>query len=180
MASRLDWKQLEFWYLQCQGLCLLFWWVWGSGPMSITKWTHQTRSGWSTWQIRWESFSKVSSKYFQGIALLAIHYILHAWLVLWTKSRYWLASFFTWKEYSRRSKSDDSSLPFLYKISWGLEVKLKASICKALTPPQNIVSTVNLFITILYWTLLHPYFVEHGMLKVWLFSNWTDQVTQTF
>ena len=41
-----------------------------------------------------ETISKVLSKHYQGIALLAIHYILYAWLVLLAKCRYWLASFF--------------------------------------------------------------------------------------
>ena len=39
----------------------------------------------------------------------------------------WQASSLS-REYSRRSKSDGSSLPFLYKLSWGLEVKLKDSL----------------------------------------------------
>merc|ERR1719264_698118 len=73
---------------------------------------------------------------FQGIALLALHYILHAWLVLWAKCR--------------RSTSDGNTLPFLYKLSWGLE---------------NMVSTISLFVTVLYWTLLHPYFMEHWSLE---------------
>ena len=34
-----------------------------------------------------------------------------------------VAVFFPSREYSRRSKLDGSSLPFLYKLSWGLEVK---------------------------------------------------------
>ena len=39
-----------------------------------------------------------------------------------------VAVFFPSREYSRRSKSDGSTLPFLYKLSWGLEVKVKASL----------------------------------------------------
>jgi len=72
----------------------------------------------------------------QGITLLAIHYVLHAFLVLWAKCR--------------RPKSDGRTLPFLYKLSWGLE---------------NMVSTIALLISILYWTLLHPTVVEYGFLK---------------
>ena len=34
-----------------------------------------------------------------------------------------------------------------------------------------MVSTISLFVTVLYWTLLHPYFVKYGWLEVWLFSN---------
>merc|ERR1711934_755725 len=58
----------------------------------------------------------------QGMTLLAIHYVLHAFLVLWAKCR--------------RPKSDGRTLRFLYKLSWGLE---------------NMVSTIALLISILYF-----------------------------
>merc|ERR1712130_227463 len=62
----------------------------------------------------------------QGIALLAIYYILQACLVLWAKCR--------------RPKSDGRTLPFLYKLSWALE---------------NMVSILALIVTVLYWALVH-------------------------
>jgi len=72
----------------------------------------------------------------QGITLLTIHYVLHALLVLWAKCR--------------RPRSDGRTLPFLYKLSWGLE---------------NMVSTFAFLISVLYWTLLHPDVVKYGFLK---------------
>jgi len=73
----------------------------------------------------------------QGITLLTIHYVLHAFLVLWAKCR--------------RPRSDGRTLPFLYKLSWGLE---------------NMVSTIAFLISVLYWTMLHPDVVKYGYLKV--------------
>ena len=120
--------QLDFWYLHRQGSCLLFWWVWGSWPMSIAKWIHKTRSGLSTWQIRWESFLKIFVKTFPGNRLTG--YPLHPTCLAGPlcKVQVVVAVFFPSSEYSRRSKSDGSTLPFLYKLSWGLEVKVKASL----------------------------------------------------
>ena len=125
--------QLEFWFEQCEGLCLLFWWVSGSWPMCISKSTHQTRSGWSTWQIRWESIFKSFVKTFPGTCLAG--YTLHPSCLAGPlgEVQVVVGEFLPFQGifgilYSRRSKSDGSTLPFLYKLSWGLEVKLKASI----------------------------------------------------
>ena len=85
-----------------------------------------------------------------------------------------VAVFFPSREYSRRSKSDGSTLPFLYKLSWGLEVKVKA-LFQHLSSPQNMASTVSLVVTVSYWALVHPVVVESDWLKVWLFSNRTDE-----
>ena len=92
----------------------------------MSKWTHQTHSGWSTWRIRW----KPTQKYFQNIARelpcwLSTTSYMPGWSFWRSAGTGWRASSL-WREYSRRSKSDGSTLPFLYKLSWGLEVKVKA------------------------------------------------------
>jgi len=75
----------------------------------------------------------------QGMALLALHYILHAWLVL--RAKHWGSTF------------KEGTLPFLYKLSWALE---------------NMASIVALLVTLLFWTSIYPYFVEFCFLKTTL------------
>jgi hypothetical protein len=69
----------------------------------------------------------------QGIALLVVHYLVYAGVVV-----------------GRRVGAPQplASLPPLYSLSWGLQT--------AFTP-------VALWITIIYWTALHPTVVEFGL-----------------
>ena len=73
----------------------------------------------------------------QGISLLTIHYIIYAGIVL-----------------GRRISSSPphitGSLPPLYKLSWGM---------------QTCFTTVALWISLVYWTALHPYVVEFNIMK---------------
>jgi len=73
----------------------------------------------------------------QGISLLTVHYIIYATITL---LNYLLPRGF---EYN-------ATLPFLYKFSWAL---------------QNMSSSAALFITIIYWSILHPIVVAEGMMS---------------
>lgn len=76
----------------------------------------------------------------QGISCLVIHYLLYALIVLWSKIF--------------PKPSNGITLPFIYKLSWAL---------------QNLASTTALFISLIYWTFLHPYVVEHNLMPTtWL------------
>jgi len=72
----------------------------------------------------------------QGISLLTVHYIIYATITL---LNYLLPRGF---EYN-------ATLPFFYKFSWAI---------------QNMSSSAALFITIIYWSILHPIVVEEGMM----------------
>jgi len=77
----------------------------------------------------------------QGVSILTIHYIFYACIVVWRSS-------------CGPHASNGTTLPLLYKISWAL---------------QNMSSTVALFISIIYWTLLHPVVVENNLIVgTWL------------
>lgn len=79
----------------------------------------------------------------QGISFLTLHYVFYAILVVWNFS----ASY-------GDDPANGTHLPLIYKISWGL---------------QNMSSTVALFITLIYWTLLHPVVLEYNLIKgVWM------------
>lgn len=86
------------------------------------------------------SLDTMGSKWFiymtiQGISLLTVHYLVYAGVVL-----------------GRRLGAPHplGSLPLLYRVSWGL---------------QTCFTTVALWITIVYWTALHPYVVEFELIK---------------
>jgi len=73
----------------------------------------------------------------QGITLLTLHYVLYALIVI---SNYLLPRGFTYT----------GSLPLIYKISWGL---------------QNMSSSAAIFITIIYWAILHPIVLKEGLMS---------------
>ena len=72
----------------------------------------------------------------QGISFLTIHYIIYAGIVVGKK----ISS----------GPTPLGSLPFLCKFSWGM---------------QTCFTTVALWITLIYWTALHPYVVEFNIMK---------------
>jgi len=71
----------------------------------------------------------------QGISLLVLHYLVYAGVVV-----------------GRRIGAPHPlpSLPTAYSVSWGL---------------QSCFSTVALWITLVYWTALHPYVIEFDLIK---------------
>jgi len=72
----------------------------------------------------------------QGITLITLHYILYGLIVLFNTL-------------SARGSTYSGTLPFIYKVSWGL---------------QSMSSTVALFITLVYWIALHPFVVKYHMM----------------
>ena len=72
----------------------------------------------------------------QGISGLTIHYVIYAGIVCGRK----LSS----------GSTPIGPLPFLYSFSWGL---------------QTCFTTVALWISIIYWTALHPYVVEFNIIQ---------------
>lgn len=71
----------------------------------------------------------------QGILFLTIHYIVYAGIVS--------ARYFT------QHTSLSATFPFLYSVSWGLQIAF---------------TTVAIFITIIYWGILNAYVVEHNLI----------------
>jgi len=71
----------------------------------------------------------------QGISLLTIHYILYAVIVV---------------RHHYTGHVPMARLPFLYSLSWGL---------------QSCFTTVALWITLVYWTVLHKYVIEFHILQ---------------
>ena len=71
----------------------------------------------------------------QGISLLVLHYLVYAGVVV-----------------GRRLGAPHPlpSLPTAYSVSWGL---------------QSCFSTVALWITLVYWTALHPFVIEHNLIQ---------------
>lgn len=75
----------------------------------------------------------------QGILLLTVHYLVYAGVVV-----------------GRRLGAPHplGGLPTLYSVSWGL---------------QSCFTTVALWITVVYWTALHPYVVKCGLMSgLWM------------
>ena len=93
-------------------------------------------------------------------------FFMHFWFFGQSAGSRWVSLI----PHSRRPMSDGRTLPFLYKLSWGLEVAYRTFCFKIAPFFQNMVSTIALLISVLYWTLLHPAVVEYGFLKVWFFS----------
>lgn len=72
----------------------------------------------------------------QGIGFLTLHYLIYAGIVV-----------------GRRMSPHDlpaSSFPMLYSVSWGM---------------QTCFTTVALWISIIYWGVLHSYVIEFGLMK---------------
>lgn len=72
----------------------------------------------------------------QGIGLLTLHYLIYAGIVLGRRLR--------------ASSSFPDTFPALYSFSWGL---------------QTCTATVALFITLVYWIVLHPFVVENNLIQ---------------
>ena len=71
-----------------------------------------------------------------GIGLLTLHYLIYAGIVLGRRLR--------------SSSSVPDTFPALYSFSWGL---------------QTCTATVALFITLVYWIVLHPFVVENNLIQ---------------
>ena len=85
----------------------------------------------------------------QGIGLLTLHYLVYAggrWQVAGAVT---LAGIVLGRRLGGPSVPQDG-LPALYSFSWGL---------------QTTFTTVALWITIIYWTALHPYVVEFDLIQ---------------
>ena len=72
----------------------------------------------------------------QGIGLLTLHYLVYAGIVVGRR----LAP----------HSAAPGSFPAVYSVSWGLQVCF---------------TTVALWITLIYWTALHPYVVEYNLIE---------------
>merc|ERR1712018_825322 len=79
----------------------------------------------------------------QGIAFLGIHFLIEACIVVarwaWEKAHPDFTAYHS-----------ENTLPFIYKISWAL---------------QSCFFTLAIFISIVYWGILHKFVVEAHLLK---------------